>query len=299
MSGLAGEMSSRYGVFAADAGAALDGLAGTDSGMGSALDNAALGDRSGRTDSGIVVTGARTDTASLSPVSGTPAGEKALIAALRARIAQQRQVVAAYRARDAQLAALLRSTGYAHTGGAGAGSSWTPAGLGGGMPGGTGLLSGFSGLTGMAARHHRPQHAALVSRVGRRADTVPGGPGEVAAHAALDKRGRPYVWGAKGPNSFDCSGLTGWAWRQAGIQLGADTYAQIHEGVEVPPGQVRAGDLIFPKDCFDARGPGHVQLAISPTQVVHAPQPGDVVRVAPMPSSYVARRPVPVIGAPN
>ena len=94
------------------------------------------------------------------------------------------------------------------------------------------------------------------------------------------------MWGAKGPNRFDCSGLTQWAWRQAGVQLGGDTYAQINEGVPVPPGQVRAGDLIFP----DA---GHVQLAISPTEVIHAPQSGDVVRVAPMPSSYVARRPVP------
>jgi cell wall-associated NlpC family hydrolase len=53
----------------------------------------------------------------------------------------------------------------------------------------------------------------------------------------------------------------------------------------VPPGEVRAGDLIFPKYSFDGQGPGHVQLAISPTEVVHAPQTGDVVRVAPMPSA--------------
>ena len=45
---------------------------------------------------------------------------------------------------------------------------------------------------------------------------------------------------------------------------------------------------------FDGRGPGHVQLAISPTEVVHAPESGDVVRIAPMPGAYVARRPVPV-----
>jgi peptidoglycan DL-endopeptidase CwlO len=111
--------------------------------------------------------------------------------------------------------------------------------------------------------------------------------------AALTRQGDPYVWGAKGPNRFDCSGLTQWAWRQAGVQLGGDTYAQIRDGVAVPPGQVRAGDLIFPRDSFDGRGPGHVQLAISPTEVIHAPQAGDVVRVARMPSAYVARRPVP------
>jgi cell wall-associated NlpC family hydrolase len=87
--------------------------------------------------------------------------------------------------------------------------------------------------------------------------------------------------------------LTQWAWARAGVDLGPDTYSQVTQGVPVAPGDVRAGDLIFPKGSFDGRGPGHVQLAISPTVVVHAPQTGDVVRVAPMPPAYVARRPVP------
>ncbi len=117
----------------------------------------------------------------------------------------------------------------------------------------------------------------------------------VAVRAALSKQGIPYEWGAKGPDRFDCSGLTQWAWRQAGVQLGPDTYSQITQGVPVPPGEVRAGDLIFPKDSFDSRGPGHVQLAISATEVIQAPQSGDVVRIAPMPSAYVARRPVPLV----
>jgi len=121
---------------------------------------------------------------------------------------------------------------------------------------------------------------------------MPAGPGQGAAQAALSKLGCPYVWGAKGPSRFDCSGLTQWAWRQAGVQLGSDTYAQVTQGVAVPPGQVRAGDLIFPLDAFGRSGPGHVQLAISDHQVVHAPTPGDVVRIASMPSRYIARRPV-------
>jgi peptidoglycan DL-endopeptidase CwlO len=299
MSRLSGDMPTRYGVFAAGAGSAVDDLAGTDGGLSAALDDAAGADRSGRADSGAVLQGAGADSAGLAAVSHTPAGEKALIVALRSRLSQQQQVVAAYRARDARLAGLLRSLAYGRRGGAGTGLPvgggipWGAAGLGGGMPTGAGMLSGLSGLTGLPgrSRHHR---AALVSRTERRADRVPGGPGQVAVRAALAKLGRPYVWGAKGPNSFDCSGLTGWAWRQAGIQLGADTYQQIHDGITVPRGQVRAGDLIFPRDSFGAAGPGHVQLAISPTQVIHAPQPGDVVRIAPLPSSYVARRPVPL-----
>ena len=126
-------------------------------------------------------------------------------------------------------------------------------------------------------------------------NNVPGEPGQGAAKAALSKLGRPYVWGAKGPNVFDCSGLTQWAWGQAGVKVGGDTYAQIKEGIPVPPGQVRAGDLIFPLDSFGEggrSGPGHVQMAISSAQVVHAPHTGDVVRVVPMPGRYIARRPV-------
>jgi cell wall-associated NlpC family hydrolase len=297
ISRLSGEMPTRYGIFAADAGSTLDDLAGTDAGLRAALDDAGGADRSGQTDSGAVLRGAAADTAGLAAVSHTPAGEKALIAALRARVAQQQSVVAAYRTRDAQLAGLLRSVAYARRGRSGAGMPesggihWGGSGLG-GMPG-TAMLPGRSGLAGMPARSRHPR-AALVSRTERRTDQVPGSPGQAAVRAALGKLGQPYVWGAKGPSSFDCSGLTSWAWRQAGIQLGADTYEQIHDGIAVPPGQVRAGDLIFPRDAFDAAGPGHVQLAISPTQVIHAPQPGDVVRIAPMPSAYVARRPVPL-----
>jgi peptidoglycan DL-endopeptidase CwlO len=297
MSRLSGQMPSRYGVFAAGAGSALDDLAGNDQGLSTALNRAAGTDRSGRSDSGTVAQGAAVDAAALQPISGTPAGQQALLSALRSRVSQQQQVVAAYRARDAQLAGLLRSLAY--TGG-GAGGMPVDGGMpsgGGGLGGvisrGAGMLPGLAGLAGAPGRH-RNHRAALVSHIEHRIDGMPGGPGETAARAALGKIGRPYVWGAKGPSSFDCSGLTGWAWRQAGIQLGADTYQQIHDGVAVPPGQVRAGDLIFPKDAFGAAGPGHVQLAISPTQVIHAPQPGDVVRIAPMPSSYVARRPVPL-----
>jgi cell wall-associated NlpC family hydrolase len=91
---------------------------------------------------------------------------------------------------------------------------------------------------------------------------------------------------------FDCSGLTQWAWGQAGVTIGPDTYTQVKQGVPVAPSDVQAGDLIFPKYSWDSQGPGHVQLAISPTEVVHAPQTGDVVRIAPMPKDFIARRPV-------
>ncbi|WP_082703107.1 NlpC/P60 family protein [Mycobacterium sp. IS-1496] len=122
-----------------------------------------------------------------------------------------------------------------------------------------------------------------------RAASVPGGPGAEAVRADLSKRGVAYVWGTKEPNELDCYGLTQWAWRQAGVQLGGDTYTQVTQPVSAPPGEVRAGDLAFSRSSYDGRGRGHVRLAISATQVVHAPQTGDVVHIAPMSSSYVAR----------
>ena len=104
--------------------------------------------------------------------------------------------------------------------------------------------------------------------------------------AALSKIGSPYVWGAKGPDRFDCSGLTQWAYRQAGYKIAEDTYRQIKQGraVQFP----QAGDLIFTR--FSSRGPEHVLLAISSTEAVEAPRRGMNVRVVPLPASATFRR---------
>jgi cell wall-associated NlpC family hydrolase len=305
VSGLSGDFVSAYSGFTGKAAPGLDTLAGLDDRLGGTLSDAAGADRDGRSQSGAVVNGAQTDTAALAPWTGTAAGQKALLTQLRGRLASQQQVLAAYQARDARMAAMLRSMGYRARVGGGGGMPFSPAGLGGlGGGGGLGSVPGLSGLSGLAsapvtlASALHPAGAQGVRRGGARGDprNVAPGPGGEAVAAALSRQGSPYVWGAKGPSRFDYSGLTQWAWRHAGVQLGNDTYSQINEGVPVAPGEVRPGDLIFPKDSFGegARGgPGHVQLAISSTEVIHAPQTGDVVRVAPMPSAYVARRPVP------
>ena len=109
----------------------------------------------------------------------------------------------------------------------------------------------------------------------------------VAVRAALSKLGRPYVWGAKGPNEFDCSGLVQWAYRQAGVALGPDTYTQIGEGVPVTA--PRPGDLIFPSRAMGSRGPGHVVLAISATQAIEAPGRGMSVRLISLPAGAIRR----------
>ncbi|WP_374775443.1 NlpC/P60 family protein [Streptomyces sp. NBC_01310] len=91
--------------------------------------------------------------------------------------------------------------------------------------------------------------------------------------------GKPYVWGATGPASFDCSGLTQAAWRSAGVSLPRTTYTQINAGRRVSRDQLAPGDLVF----FYS-GVTHVGLYIGNGQMVHAPRPGSTVRLAPIDS---------------
>jgi cell wall-associated NlpC family hydrolase len=107
----------------------------------------------------------------------------------------------------------------------------------------------------------------------------------VAVRAALSRLGRPYVWGATGPDRFDCSGLVQWSYAQAGIHLDRTTYQQIHDGIPVPRSHVRPGDLVFPN-------PGHVQMAIGNNLVVEAPYAGAPVRISPLGTNVQIRRPL-------
>ncbi|MFD5621715.1 NlpC/P60 family protein [Streptomyces yangpuensis] len=96
------------------------------------------------------------------------------------------------------------------------------------------------------------------------------------AHGAI---GKPYVWGATGPGSFDCSGLTQAAWRSAGVSLPRTTYTQINAGRRVSRDQLAPGDLVF----FYS-GITHVGLYVGNGQMIHAPRPGSTVRLAPIDS---------------
>lgn len=94
------------------------------------------------------------------------------------------------------------------------------------------------------------------------------------AHGAI---GKPYVWGATGPNAFDCSGLTQAAWKAAGVSLPRTTYTQINAGQRVSRSELAPGDLVF----FYS-GISHVGLYIGGGQMIHAPRPGAPVRIAPI-----------------
>lgn len=96
--------------------------------------------------------------------------------------------------------------------------------------------------------------------------------------------GTPYVWGATGPSTFDCSGFTSYVYRHAaGMEISRTTYTQINVGQPVSQDQLQPGDLVFPNA-------GHVGIYVGNGQMIHAPQTGDVVKVGPVYSFYAARR---------
>jgi cell wall-associated NlpC family hydrolase len=93
-----------------------------------------------------------------------------------------------------------------------------------------------------------------------------------AISAARSKIGLPYAYGGTGPSSFDCSGLTQWAFGRAGVSLSRTSFAQYGQGSSVSKANVQAGDLVF----FDTAGPGasHVGIATGSSTVISATSHG-------------------------
>ncbi|MFE9646927.1 NlpC/P60 family protein [Streptomyces sp. NPDC006365] len=125
---------------------------------------------------------------------------------------------------------------------------------------------------------------AATARASRSAPPAPGStaaaPNSRAAAAisyAYEKLGSPYVWGATGPDAFDCSGLMQAAYRSAGISLPRTTYAQIDAGERVSRAGLRPGDLVFFYSSIS-----HVGLYVGNGQMIHAPNPSAPVRLAPL-----------------
>lgn len=107
--------------------------------------------------------------------------------------------------------------------------------------------------------------------------------------AAASRIGRPYVWGAAGPDAFDCSGLVQWAYAQAGVRMPRVTTAQWATGPRIPLSEARPGDLLFWRR--DPTNPGyisHVAIYWGDGRMLHAPRTGDVVKIAPIPMAGFA-----------
>ena len=117
---------------------------------------------------------------------------------------------------------------------------------------------------------------------------APTGAAQAAVNTALAQVGKPYVWGAAGPNAFDCSGLMQYAYSAAGIALPHSSSAQSTMGVAVSRDQLQPGDLVFFYSPVS-----HVGMYIGNGEMVHAATSGEpvkVVRLDSMPDYNSARR---------
>jgi peptidoglycan DL-endopeptidase CwlO len=120
-----------------------------------------------------------------------------------------------------------------------------------------------------------------------RTAVLPQGAAGAAIEFALAEVGKPYVWGATGPNTYDCSGLMLRAFQAAGINLPRVSRQQFYAGGHVPISQAQPGDLLFyATDPSDPSTIHHVVLYMGNDQMVEAPYTGERVRVRAVPWDY-------------
>ncbi len=121
--------------------------------------------------------------------------------------------------------------------------------------------------------------AARASRSAARETYTGPATGRAAAaiQFAYAQLGKPYGWGATGPNSFDCSGLTGAAWRTAGVSLPRVSQDQWNAGRRVARADLQPGDLVFFYSDLH-----HVGLYIGDGRMIHAPRTGKNVEILPI-----------------
>jgi cell wall-associated NlpC family hydrolase len=126
----------------------------------------------------------------------------------------------------------------------------------------------------LLARLDPAERAARVTDEGLPVDTVLGtSKGALALKAAMTRMRRPYVWGADGPSSFDCSGLMYWAFKTVGITLPRSSSAQSQVGRPVSKDDLQPGDMVFFYTPVS-----HVGFYAGNGKVLNAVQTGDVVR---------------------
>jgi cell wall-associated NlpC family hydrolase len=104
------------------------------------------------------------------------------------------------------------------------------------------------------------------------------GKGAIAVAEARKHLGKPYVYGGSGPDNFDCSGLTAFAWKAAGVSLSHSAYTQYFETTRVPINAVQPGDLLFfGKDGVESIH--HNAIYIGGGDMIEASQTGTPIRI--------------------
>lgn len=107
---------------------------------------------------------------------------------------------------------------------------------------------------------------------------VPSAPDGSVLKIAYKYLGVPYVWGGTTPAGFDCSGFVQYVFRQYGINLPRNSEAQAAAGVRISASEARPGDLVH--------WHGHIAIYIGGGKIIHAPKPGDHVKIAPLYGHY-------------
>jgi cell wall-associated NlpC family hydrolase len=102
--------------------------------------------------------------------------------------------------------------------------------------------------------------------------------GKTAYAFARTQLGKPYRYGATGPNAYDCSGLTLTSWKKAGVTLPRTTAQQFHVGKRIAKGNIQVGDLVF----YYGPTPSHVGIYAGGGKIIHAPRPGKTVQHVPI-----------------
>jgi cell wall-associated NlpC family hydrolase len=274
-------------------------LSENDASTHSQLANMVAAHNSGRARMNSTVSAATADVSALAPATTTPQGQRAMVSALTQHLQNTKQTLqdssavatthaaSAHTTADAYQTVAQSPTAVASSASpAAAGTSMAP------MP-----MAGLSGLPGLVGS---PDGTGGQGTDQRKSGTTAGDTGSSAIDAvvarALSQHGTPYVWGGGGPHGptnggFDCSSLMQYAFAGAGVDLPRTTYQQIGLGHAVSPGDIRPGDLIFTNFGEGGTpGPGHVQLAISPTHVVEAPHTGANVRTNVIPAGNIVVR---------
>ena len=255
--------------------------------------------QNGRSGATGVRQNAASTAAAIAPATGTPAGVKTLVTSMDDRLAAMQRQIDTTKAQNQLLSNRLRQVAMAYRSAA----SNAPAGMfrgmqsGGGSGGGVPSMGG-GGFPGMGAFSQLPGALrGLNSRnnaTNQLGDALfgPNAAGSDQASRAVafakSKEGTPYVWGAEGPNAFDCSGLVQWSYGQAGVPLPRTTYDLINSGVEVSRNNIRAGDLILCN--FQGGRPEHVVMAVSPTMTIEAPGRGQRVQFSSIPDGHIEIR---------
>jgi cell wall-associated NlpC family hydrolase len=110
--------------------------------------------------------------------------------------------------------------------------------------------------------------------------------GQKALEAAKTKVGAQYVWGATGPNSFDCSGLVQWAYKQAGVNIPRTSFEQANAGTPISVDQLQPGDIVI------SNGGNHASVYAGDGKILEASTSGVPVKYTPISQVkvYTARR---------